>query len=255
MSIRDLMTTKPLTVTPQDSLAVAAERMWAGDCGCLPVVNDDGVVVAMVTDRDICMAAWSRHQPPHDLRVQDAMSQRVVTCRSEDTVETVEGAMRLARVRRVPVVDEHDKLEGIVSLADIVTHNVHGSRQQVARESNGLSTTLAIICERPSLRSVAEPSPNADSGTSQTAFDKAPSTSPKSEGPAVGDARGDARGDASLHDDVTAPEGFGPAPGGYGPASAPAGAHGGDGIFGAEGAGGGPGNDPSFSEKEKGAAE
>lgn len=245
------MTTKPLTVGPNDSLALATERMWAGDCGCLPVVNDDGVVVAMVTDRDVCIAAWSRHLPPQAIRVQDAMSKSVVTCRPEDTVETVETAMRLGRVRRVPVVDEHGKLEGIISLADIVTHNVHGARQHNARDNNGLSTTLAIICERPALRAVAEPATSADSGTSQTAFDKASSAGPKSEEPAVGEARDD----ATLNDEVTAPEGFGPAPGGYGPASAPAGAHGGDGVFGAEGAGGGPGNDPSPSDEEKGAAE
>jgi CBS domain-containing protein len=242
MSIRELMTTKPLTVAPHDSLAVAAERMWAGDCGCLPVVNDDGVVVAMVTDRDVCMAAWSRHQSPQELRVQDAMSRKLVTCRSEDTLETVEGAMRLARVRRLPVVDD-GKLEGIVSLADIVINNVRSARQHgAARENNGLSTTLAIICERQDA--------TGGSGTPHTAFDEPPSSVPESPGTV-----GDARGDASLLEDVTAPAGFGPAPGGYGPASAPAGAHGGDGVFGAEGAGGGPGNDPPPAENERGAAE
>jgi CBS domain-containing protein len=242
MSIRELMTTKPLTVAPHDSLAVAAERMWSGDCGCLPVVNDDGVVVAMVTDRDICMAAWSRHQSPHHLRVQDAMSRNLVTCRSEDTLETVEGAMRLARVRRLPVVDD-GKLEGIISLADIVINNVRGTRQHGAgRENNGLSTTLAIICERQVK--------SDGSAMAHTAFDNAPSSGPESRGTV-----GDARDDATLLDEVTAPAGFGPAPGGYGPASAPAGAHGGDGIFGAEGAGGGPGDNPSSSEKERGAAE
>jgi hypothetical protein len=59
----------------------------------------------------------------------------------------------------------------------------------------------------------------------------------------------------SFQEDATTPAGFGPAPGGYGPASSPAGAHGGAGIFGAEGAGGGPGNDPAVVEGQKGAAE
>jgi hypothetical protein len=58
--------------------------------------------------------------------------------------------------------------------------------------------------------------------------------------------------DESTLDEVTAPNGFGPAPGGYGPASAPAGAHGGAGTFGAESAGGGPGNLVGAEEEERG---
>jgi hypothetical protein len=88
------------------------------------------------------------------------------------------------------------------------------------------------------------------SAASQSAFDRAPTGPPETEG-----VVGDARDDDTLLDDVTAPDGFGPAPAGYGPASAPAGAHGGDGTFGAEGAGGGPGNDPTPAKKEEDANE
>lgn len=93
--------------------------------------------------------------------------------------------------------------------------------------------------------------PGGQARAHQTAFDRAGGSSP----PAPGVAMGEARSESSLVEEVGAPAGFGPAPGGYGPASAPAGAHGGDGIFGAEGAGGGPGNEPAPVEREKGAAE
>lgn len=82
----------------------------------------------------------------------------------------------------------------------------------------------------------------------QTAFDRAGGNQPP-----PGVAMGDARSDSSLVEEVGAPAGFGPAPGGYGPASAPAAAHGGAGIFGAEGAGGGPGNDPAPIDRERSA--
>jgi CBS domain-containing protein len=154
MSIRHLMTAKPLTVSLHDTLAAAAERMWAGDCGCLPVVNDEGAVIAMITDRDICMATWSRNQPPQAIGVPEAMSQSLVVCRSDDTVEEVERAMRSAQVRRLPVVDD-GKLSGIISLADIVTHNARSERPHGSGESNGVSSTLAIICQRPVLRSAS----------------------------------------------------------------------------------------------------
>jgi hypothetical protein len=61
--------------------------------------------------------------------------------------------------------------------------------------------------------------------------------------------------DEEVLQNQTMPDGFGPVPGGYGPASAPAGAHGGAGIFGADGLGGGPGNDPTAKDDQKGAAE
>lgn len=80
------------------------------------------------------------------------------------------------------------------------------------------------------------------SGSVGAASAGGPSSGGSSDVPGGASGMGEGRDDASLFDHVTAPSGFGPAPGGYGPASAPAGAHGGAGTFGAEGAGGGPGN-------------
>lgn len=79
-----------------------------------------------------------------------------------------------------------------------------------------------------------------------TAFDQ-PFASASGQAGGVGAGMTDER----LEREVTSPDGFGPAPGGYGPASAPAGAQGGAGTFGAEGAGGGPGNDPTNPDREK----
>jgi len=78
---------------------------------------------------------------------------------------------------------------------------------------------------------------------------QAASGSPGNESEAGGRTSDNARREPTVED------GFGPAPGGYGPASAPAGAHGGAGIFGTEGAGGGPGNDPGPVRGQKGDAE
>jgi CBS domain-containing protein len=152
MSVQDLMTAQPRTVAPNDTLDTAARRMWEADCGVLPVLNEDGVVIAMITDRDICMATWSRNQRPEELRVSDAMSRQLVTCGPSEPLETAEGAMRLHQVRRLPVVDEGKKLLGIISLADIARATARAGRQEIARETDGLSSTLAIICEKPSLR-------------------------------------------------------------------------------------------------------
>ncbi|MDF3069161.1 MAG: hypothetical protein K0R38_4762 [Polyangiaceae bacterium] len=143
MIVLDLMTRDCASVTTDDTLSVAAGRMWEKDCGALPVLQGD-VVVGMLTDRDICMATWSRGAPPNDLRVVDAMSTKLVSCTTGDSIKQVEAAMRSQQVRRLPVVDTEGHLLGIISLADIV--------QRVS--GDGAVTTLAGICQR-------SPSPSA----------------------------------------------------------------------------------------------
>jgi CBS domain-containing protein len=168
MSVKDLMTEQPRTVGPYDKLDAAARRMWEGDCGALPVVNDEGVVISMITDRDICMATWSRNQRPEELRVRDAMSQRLVTCSPSEPLDAAEAAMRLHQVRRLPVVDEGKKLVGIISLADIALANERAARQDRARESDGLSTTLAIICEKTPIQASSTDEPPATESQQST---------------------------------------------------------------------------------------
>jgi CBS domain-containing protein len=73
MKVEQLMTRILETITPGDSLAAAARIMWERDCGRVPVVAsaDDGGrrLVGMVTDRDVCMAAWTQGRPLADVAV------------------------------------------------------------------------------------------------------------------------------------------------------------------------------------------
>lgn len=140
MVVMDLMTKSPACVGVDESLASAAERMWQRDCGSLPVIREDGTVVGMITDRDICMATWSRGSSPDAISVQDAMSTRIVTCRPGDSVRDVEVAMRSNQVRRLPVVDDEQRVIGILSLADIARSDSAGA----------IGSTLAGICQRAS---------------------------------------------------------------------------------------------------------
>jgi len=92
--------------------------MWEGDCGAVPVLEGDQVI-AMLTDRDICMAAYTRDRPLSHLDARVAMSQRLVSCRPGDDIERVQRRMREHQVRRLPVVDEQRRLLGVVSLKDL----------------------------------------------------------------------------------------------------------------------------------------
>jgi CBS domain-containing protein len=119
MRAKDVMTHDPKTCTPGHSLAAAAKTMWDHDCGCVPVVDDTGRVVGMLTDRDVCMAAYINGQPLHELSVSQAMSRNVVRCAPDDPVDAVLAAMSRGRIRRMPVIGRLGALIGIVSLTDI----------------------------------------------------------------------------------------------------------------------------------------
>lgn len=120
MDVQKIMTTNVSCVRSGDTLSTATRVMWDCDCGAVPVVDPaNEEVVGIITDRDICIATWSRNLPPSDISVSEAMSCEVVTCLATDSVASVEAVMRAKQVRRVPVVDRHRRLVGIVSLGDI----------------------------------------------------------------------------------------------------------------------------------------
>ena len=150
MKIRDLMTKQVASVRPADSTAVAARLMWDCDCGAVPVLDDEQRVIAMITDRDICMAALMRDRAPSAIPVSEVMSHDLQSCQPDDNVSAAEQIMRAHQVRRLPIVDRERRLLGVLSLADIVRatdqQKGRGARQVPPEEVAG---TLADICATP----------------------------------------------------------------------------------------------------------
>lgn len=122
MKVSKLMTADPVACGPEDSDGHAASLMWKSDCGVLPVVYGSRRVVGMITDRDLCMAGLSRGRPLGALRVADAMSREVQSCRAGDTVRSARKRMTAHHVRRLPVVDKEGKLVGVLSFIDLVRY-------------------------------------------------------------------------------------------------------------------------------------
>ena len=130
MKVEQAMTPSPATCGPTENLAQAVERMWDANCGIIPVVDDAGHVIAVVTDRDICVAAATRGRAPGDIRVDEMDRKSVVTCRLEDDLKAALNAMKAHRVRRLPVISDEGVLHGIISLDDIALAS--GSRESVS---------------------------------------------------------------------------------------------------------------------------
>ncbi len=152
MLVADLMTRNAASVRVDRTLAHAAHLMWDIDCGALPVIDgDNGKIIGMLTDRDICMASWSRGAAPDAIGVADAMSQHVVHCLERDSVDRAKSLMQSNQIRRLPVVDGAGRLVGILSLADIARaeNNAQSRKLVPSLTGDGLAATLAGICRSP----------------------------------------------------------------------------------------------------------
>lgn len=143
MKVRDIMTTSVRTCRPSTSLAEAGAEMLGGDCGILPVV-ENGTLVGVITDRDVCIALATRNQPASELTVGDVARTTVWTCTPEDDVQTALETMKAHQVRRLPVVAFGNTLVGMLSMNDIV--RAAGS---AGVRGEQVIDTLKAICGHP----------------------------------------------------------------------------------------------------------
>lgn len=146
MQVREVMTSAPGTCREGDSAADAARIMLERDCGSVPIVDRVGSVIGIVTDRDICLAAYAQNKPPTDLRLGEIMTRHVCTCEEEDDVFDAEREMRAKQIRRLPVVHGDGRISGIVSLGDLA-QNVAKNGSETRPEGRELLDTLAAVSE------------------------------------------------------------------------------------------------------------
>ena len=147
MNVEELMARDVQTCAPYDSLDRAAQIMWECDCGSVPVVeavDGRGRVVGMITDRDICMAAYTQGRPLSEIGVGSVMARVVHACRKTDPIEEALQIMRRCQVHRVPVLDENDRLVGLLALADVARE---AARERGRRRRQVSDGTLAGVLE------------------------------------------------------------------------------------------------------------
>jgi len=101
----------------------------------LPVVNPEEKVIGVVTDRDLCIALGTRNRLAGEIAVWDVASDKVFACNPEDDIHTALATIAKSKVRRLPVINTAGKLEGILSMDDVVLH----SESKVSGKTPGLS--------------------------------------------------------------------------------------------------------------------
>ena len=122
MRIKHVMTKDPTCCVPSDTAQCAAKIMRDEDTGVVPIIENEQSrkVIGIVTDRDLCMNIVAEGRDPRTTQVHESMTTTVVSCSSQDSADMATEIMRENQIRRIPVVDEHHQLLGIVAMADIV---------------------------------------------------------------------------------------------------------------------------------------
>ncbi|HEY5243559.1 MAG TPA: CBS domain-containing protein [Polyangiaceae bacterium] len=144
MKVGHVMVRSVLTCELDHPLSCAAKIMWESDCGSVAVVDAEGKVIGMVTDRDICMAAYTRDLPLSQMTVGSACSNGLIAVLASDSVEAAERLMQLHRVRRLPVVDVNDRPIGMLSISDLV-RSAGADRRNGDLAPDAVIATLAAI--------------------------------------------------------------------------------------------------------------
>jgi CBS domain-containing protein len=117
MKVSEVMTRDVQTIRPDQKVQEAANFMLSADAGSIPVTDGERLI-GMITDRDIAVRGIAKGYGP-DTPVRELMTDDLIVLRIDDDIEEAASKMSQAQVRRLPVIDEDERLCGIVSLGDL----------------------------------------------------------------------------------------------------------------------------------------
>ena len=122
MKVRDVLKTKGgrmITIGPEATAPEAVARMVENNIGSLPVLEDDGALVGVISERDLMRELHDRGDQFSRALIRAVMTLDPVTCDIDDDVDALMGLMSERRIAKVPVIDR-GRLAGIVSVGDVV---------------------------------------------------------------------------------------------------------------------------------------
>jgi CBS domain-containing protein len=119
----EVMTKKLVCCLPDDMVIKAAELMKSENIGPILVIENEQTqkLVGIVTDRDLALKVVAEGRDAKSTKVEAVMTRQLVTCHAEDDVQKALDAMAEHQLRRIPVVDNDNKVLGIIAQADVAT--------------------------------------------------------------------------------------------------------------------------------------
>ncbi len=120
MLVSDIMNSHVVTISPEESVSLAARLISRHNVGSLPVCSADMRLRGMITDRDIVIRCVAPQKDPGTTRIKDVMSRNIIAVSPGDDTSRVSSLMAKGQVRRLPVTED-GRLVGIVSLGDLAS--------------------------------------------------------------------------------------------------------------------------------------
>ena len=120
VNVAELMSRPAVACSAVDNLSDAAQLMWDHDCGLVLVTDDRQHLVGVITDRDICMATYTRGRAPASIAVSEVMARDVASVPVSASVEDAAQIMAERQVRRLPVLSADEELVGVIAINDLV---------------------------------------------------------------------------------------------------------------------------------------
>ena len=158
MKVEEIMSVQLKTCRAEDSLRAVGQSMWDHDIGLLPVISEQGKLRAVITDRDIAIAASMSGRTLSEMTVAEAMSSRVVCVLPTDDLGQTAERMGAEQLHRIPVVDGGGFLRGIVTVNDLAQHLAQHLRNGSAGSgltAEQVATTVAAIARARSAQRAA----------------------------------------------------------------------------------------------------
>lgn len=123
MLARDVMTNNPISCMFNDAAQKAAQVMKDHSIGVVPVVESacNSKLVGIVTDRDLALKVVASGHDPKATQLTKCMAMSLVCCHETDSTKEVMDKMVDHDIRRIPVVDDHRNIVGVVSFSDLVS--------------------------------------------------------------------------------------------------------------------------------------
>ena len=123
MKIRDCMQTGVYWLKPNNTVKDCAKIMSKEHIGCVPICDNKEKIVGLVTDRDIILRAIVYKKDVEDTNLSEIMTKDVWYCNSNSDIKEAENIMYKNQIRRLPIVDDNNKITGIITLGDLIKND------------------------------------------------------------------------------------------------------------------------------------
>ncbi len=133
MKIRDLLKIggrELVSIGPNDTISAAVQKLAHYNRGSLPVIDDKGHMVGIITERDIVRKCFARADSCENVKVKEVMTKEVVIGTPDDDAEYAVMVMKQKRIRHLPII-EGDKVVGLVSMRDLLDIQLENCKVEV----------------------------------------------------------------------------------------------------------------------------